>query len=238
MTKNLKYMEVRDYLVETYINAESTAEMLPTEIQLAEQFGVSRMTVRHALNALRDEGILRSVRGLGTFVVRPRVSREPTLTSFSDDLRARGYEPSSELLRVEESAVDNAVALELGVRPGAMIVSVERLRLADGNPICLEEVKLPVSRFPGLADKDIAGSLHGVLENDYGVQIRRAEQQVGAINVMGRTAELLGVEDGFACLYVKRTSMDEQGRIVSVGYSICRGDVYDFHYIISANATG
>lgn len=231
-------MEVRDYLVDTYINADSASEMLPTEIQLAEQFGVSRMTVRQALNALRDEGVLRSVRGLGTFVVRPRVSREPTLTSFSDDLRARGYAPSSELLRVEESEVDNGTALELGVRPGATIVSVERLRLADGNPICLEEVKLPASRFAGLTEKDLSGSLHRILENEYGAQIRRAEQQVSAINVTGRTATLLGVEDGFACLYVKRTSMDEQGRIISVGHSICRGDVYDFHYIISARSTG
>jgi GntR family transcriptional regulator len=231
-------MEVRDYLVDTYINADPAPEMLPTEIQLAEQFGISRMTVRQALNVLRDEGVLRSVRGLGTFVVHPRVSREPTLTSFSDDLRARGYEPSSELLSVQESEVDNGTALELGVRPGALIVRIERLRLADGNPICLEEVKLPVSRFPELAEKDLSGSLYRILEDDYGAHIRRAEQQVSAINVSGRTAELLGVDDGFACLYVKRTSMDEQGRILSVGHSICRGDVYDFHYIISARATG
>jgi GntR family transcriptional regulator len=233
MGRNPKYLEVRDYLVETYINSESGTDILPTEIQLSKQFGVSRMTIRQALNTLRDEGVLRSLRGVGTFVVRTRVSREPTLTSFSDDLRARGYEPSSTLLHAEEVPCDVPLALELGVRPGAIVARIERLRLADGNPICLEDVYLPATRFPGLIERDLTDSLHRVLEKDYAAVIRRAEQQVSAINVTGRTAELLGVDDGFACLHVQRVSMDDQGKIISVGRGICRGDVYDFRYIIS-----
>jgi GntR family transcriptional regulator len=233
MPKRVKHLEVRDYLLAEFVNRDSGSHMLPTEIQLAERFGVSRMTVRQALNSLRDEGVLRAVRGVGTFIVRPRLSKGLTLTSFSDDLRARGYEPSSQVLSAEETTANTHLAMELGIRPGAQVSRIERLRLADGNPICLEDVFLPLARFPGLIGHDLSGSLHEVIETAYGAEIRRAEQRVGAINVTGRTAELLGVEEGLACIHVKRITMDSQGRIVSSGQSICRGDVYDFHYIIS-----
>jgi GntR family transcriptional regulator len=134
------------------------------------------------------------VRGVGTFVARPRVSKGPALTSFSEDLIARGYEPSTRLIAAEEVEAETAVAVELGIPPGAKVYCIERLRLADGSPMCHEEVYLHAPRFPGLLEQDLTRSLYQVLESEYGVQLRRAHQQIRAVNVGGHRARLLGVE--------------------------------------------
>lgn len=211
----------------------SPNDMLPTERQLAERFEVSRMTVRQALNGLRADGVLRSVRGVGTFVARPRLSKAPALTSFSEDLAARGYEPSTQLLKAEEITAETHVAVDLGVPPGAQIYRVERLRLADGIPMCHEEVCLHAPRFPGLLQEDLSLSLYRLLESRYGVRLHRAKQQVRAVNVGEESARRLNVEPNSAGLHVARTSMDESGRIVERGQSLCRGDLYDFSFVVT-----
>ena len=228
-----KHQEVRARILAEVTAGMSPQDMLPTERQLAERFGVSRMTVRQALNGLRAEGVLNSVRGLGTFVAGPRLSKPPALTSFSEDLKSRGFTPSTKVLAVEQVQLGTDVAVELGVAPGSRAFRVERLRLADGNPMCHEEVFLPAYRFPGLAEHDLGTSLYGVMGDHYGVVLRRAQQQIKAINLDARIAELLTVEPGAASLLVKRVTLDEEGRIVERGQSICRGDLYDFSLVVT-----
>lgn len=233
MGQQTKHQEVRERLLAEVAATMAPNERLPTERQLAERFGVSRMTVRQALNGLRADGLLHSVRGVGTFVARPRLSKGPALTSFSEDLIARGYEPSTQLLAAEEMDAETQVAVELGVPAGTRVYRVERLRLADGSPMCHEEVFLPAGRFPGLLDQDLTHSLYQVLESRYDVQLRRAQQQVRAITLGERPAELLDVEPHSAALHVKRISMDQAGRIVERGQSVCRGDLYDFSFVVT-----
>jgi GntR family transcriptional regulator len=232
-SQQTKHQEVREMLLAEVAATMSPDDMLPTERQLAERFGVSRMTIRQALNGLRADGVLRSVRGVGTFVARPRLSKGPALTSFSEDLIARGYEPSTEVIATDELIAETHVAVELGVPPGARVYRIERLRLADGSPMCHEEVYLHAGRFAGLLEYDLTHSLYQVLESEYGVRLRRAQQQVRAINVDERAADLLGVEPGSAALHVKRISMDDAGRIVERGQSVCRGDLYDFSFVVT-----
>jgi GntR family transcriptional regulator len=228
-----KHQEVRARILAELTAGMSPQDMLPTERQLAERFGVSRMTVRQALNGLRNEGYLHSVRGRGTFVAGPHLSKPPALTSFSEDLKSRGYTPSTKVLGVEEVRLSTDVAVELGVAPGSRAFRVERLRLADGNPMCHEEVFLPAYRFPGLAEQALDTSLYGVMRDVYGVVLRRAQQQIKAINLDARIAELLTVEPGAAALLVKRVTLDQDGRIVERGQSICRGDLYDFSLVVT-----
>jgi GntR family transcriptional regulator len=228
-----KHQEVRERILAEVTSGLAAKDMLPTERQLAERFGVSRMTVRQALNGLRDEGVLHSVRGLGTFLAGPRLSKAPALTSFSEDLKARGFTPSTKVLAIEQVRLTTDIAVELGIAPGSQAFRVERLRLADGNPMCHEEVFLPASRFPGLADHDLEQSMYGVMRDHYDVVLRRAQQQIKAINLDERIADLLDVEEGAAALLVKRVTMDEQGRIVERGQSICRGDLYDFSLVVT-----
>jgi GntR family transcriptional regulator len=228
-----KHQEVRARILAEVTAGMSPQDMLPTERQLAERFGVSRMTVRQALNGLRTEGYLHSVRGRGTFVAGPHLSKPPALTSFSEDLKSRGYTPSTKVLAVEEVRLSTDVAVELGMAPGSRAFRVERLRLADGNPMCHEEVFLPAHRFPGLAGQALDTSLYGVMRDVYGVVLRRAQQQIKAINLDARIADLLTVEPGAAALLVKRVTLDQDGRIVERGQSICRGDLYDFSLVVT-----
>ena len=222
-----KHREIRERVLNEVAARLGHHEMLPTERQLAERFGVSRMTVRQALNGLREEGVLHSVRGVGTFLAAPRVSKPPALTSFSEDLISRGYTPS------EEVVLGTGVAVELGLAPGARGYRIERLRLADGNPMCHEEVYLSASRFPGLLEEDLEQSMYGVLNKRYGVDMRRAQQQIKALNLDERIAGLLEVDTGAAALLVKRITSDQDGLIVERGQSICRGDLYDFSLVVT-----
>ncbi|MGC0252455.1 GntR family transcriptional regulator [Pseudactinotalea sp. Z1748] len=233
MAHQTKHEELRERILAEVKATMAPDDMLPTERRLAERFGVSRMTVRQALKGLRDDGILRSVRGVGTFVAQPRVSKGPSLTSFSEDLAARGYDPRTELIAAEEIPAATHIAVELGISPGTMIYRIERLRLGDGSPMCHEEVCLHAARFPGLLEADLTRSLYRLLEQRYGVRLQRAHQHVRAVNLGERSAELLDVEPNTAALHVKRISRDERGRIVESGQSLCRGDLYDFSFVVA-----
>lgn len=134
-------------------------EALPTERQLAERCNVSRATARRALQAPREDGLIRSVRGVGTFVSHPKIAKMSTLTSFSEDLRSRGYHPSAEVLAAELVEADPHHATALGVDPGTALHRIERLRLGDDFPICLETVCLSAQRFPDLDESLLKGSL-------------------------------------------------------------------------------
>jgi len=228
-----KHREVRERVLREVAAQLGHNEMLPTERQLAERFGVSRMTVRQAFKSLTDAGLIESRIGRGWFLAAPRVSKPPALTSFSEDLVSRGYLPSTRLLAAEAVTLGTDVAVELGLAPGARGYRIERLRLADGNPMCHEEVFLTASRFPGLPDLDLEQSLYGVLQEHYGVEMRRAQQQIKAVNLDERIARLLQVEPGDAALLVKRITADQDGRIVERGQSICRGDLYDFSLVVT-----
>ncbi|WP_049576913.1 GntR family transcriptional regulator [Streptomyces sp. SBT349] len=208
-------------------------EALPTERSLAERYRVSRSTARRALQALREEGLIRSVRGVGTFVSHPQITKTSALTSFSEDLRARGYRPSSELLAAERIEADLHQATALGVDPGTALHRIERLRLGDGFPVCLETVYLSAERFPGLDAPLLEGSLSEVLRDTFGVRVARATQQIRAVNVTGRQAGLLGVREGSAALLVRRTAFDGTGHVVEYGESLCRGDLYEFSLVVT-----
>jgi GntR family transcriptional regulator len=208
-------------------------EALPTERQLAERYNVSRATARRALQALREDGLIRSVRGVGTFVSHPQITKTSTLTSFSEDLRSRGYRPSSELLAAELVEADMHHATALGVDPGTTLHRIERLRLGDDFPICLETVHLSAERFPDLDESLLKGSLSEALQTTHGVRVVRATQQIRAVNVTGRQARLLGVRDGSAALLVRRTAFDDTGHVVEYGQSLCRGDLYEFSLVVT-----
>lgn len=206
---------------------------LPTERALAALHGVSRMTIRRTLQELREAGLVRSVRGVGTFVSEPQITKTPALRSFSEDLRARGYRPYAELLAADALGAEVDVAMDLGVDPGTPVYRIERLRKGDDIPMCHETVHLPVEHFPGLDRLPLHGSLSEVLENRYGVRAVRARQQIRAVNVVGWQAELLGVRERSAALLVKRTALNEVGQVIECGQSVCRADLYDFSIVVT-----
>jgi len=223
-----KHAWLRQVLAKEITETLAPNQMLAPERDLAARFGVSRMTIRQALRALTNQGVIYSVRGVGTFVAEPRVRKDPTLTSFSEDMRSRGLRPGSRLLSADLVDAETAVAAELGVEPGAPVYRVERLRLADDVPLCHEQSFLPARLFPGLTDQDLEGSLYELLASRYRVRVVRAQQTTRAVNLSRRLATLLDVPARAAALHVHRVGMDARGRIAERTDSLYRGDRYDF----------
>lgn len=213
---------LRDAIENRVVQAEAA---IPTERDLAEEFAISRITVRKAIDGLVDEGLLSRRRGAGTFVVAPRVEKNfSRLTSFSEDMIARGRRPHSAWVSKSEGAVTPEEALSLGLSPGASVYRFHRVRYADGLPMALE-----YSTVPGycLESLDAVGaSLYEALEQAGHLPVR-ALQRLRAINFSAEQAEALDVTPGDAGLFIERRGFLVDGRNAEFTQSFYRGDAYD-----------
>lgn len=219
---------VRRLIEEQYISIDQPSAVLPSERNLAESLGVSRMTVRAGIKLLERDGLLRSIPGAGNVVIAPHMSKGTALTSFTEDARARGWVPGSRVLERSTVAADLETAAELGIQPGDEVYDIGRVRLADDAPLCVERVRLPAAYVPGLIDLDLERSLYGLLASHYDIRICRHDRHIRAINLDDANAELLDVQPRAAALYVAQLGFDQNGRPVERGRSVYRGDRYDF----------
>ncbi|MGC4945634.1 GntR family transcriptional regulator [Streptomyces sp. DT224] len=206
---------------------------LPSERELMQRYNVSRMTVRRAMERLTQENRVYRVQGAGTFVADPStISKTLYLTSFSEDIRSRRMKPASRLLVLERAEADLACARDLFLAPGSPVVHLERLRLADGEPMCLENVWLPEALVPGLVEEGDPQSLYGRLERA-GAAPEQADQMIRATVLGPREAELLSVPAQFPALHVERVTRDIRGRAVERAVSLYRADRYDYRLTIT-----
>jgi GntR family transcriptional regulator len=200
-------------------------DALPPERDLARDFGVSRITVRKALDGLVAEGLLTRRQGAGTFVAGRVEKQFAKLTSFSEDMIARGRAPSSEWLLRARGAVTPDESLTLGLSPGTPVYRFHRIRFADGAPMALEQ-----STIAGdcLADVDaVRDSLYAALDAA-GNRPVRALQRLRAVLFNREQAGLLQVSAGAPGLFIERRGFLEDGRAVEMTHSWYRGDAYDF----------
>jgi GntR family transcriptional regulator len=205
--------------------------LLPTERDLAKTHNVSRATIRLALDALRDAGLVYRIQGAGTFVAGPTISKTLSLSSFSEDMEIRGMSPSSRLLAADGIAAGRGLAEELGIAATDPVYRISRVRLADDEPICLETAHIPAVRAPELLDRDLTGSLYEILRG-YGLQIIRAEQVVKAVVLDVSEAAMLGTPAGSAALRMHRIGLDQRDRPVESTTSIYRADRYDLRLAV------
>lgn len=203
-------------------------DSLPPERDLAAMTGLSRVTVRKAIQALVSAGQLVQRRGSGTFVA-PRVERLEQalslLTSFTEDMARRGRTVDSIWLsrRIDAPVPEESMALGLG--PGARVARLERVRRSDGVPLAIERAALPLSALPD--PEAVETSLYDVLQRN-GHRPVRAVQRISAANLSPRDAEHLGVASGAAGLRIERIGYLPDGRVVEYTRSLYRGDAYDF----------
>jgi len=201
---------------------------LPPEREIAEVTGLSRVTVRNAMQELVDQGIIVQRQGSGSFVADTARKVEQALvdlTSFSEDMAQRGMQTASVWL---ERGVVRGAAREaeiFGLEPGASVARLNRLRCADGRPLAIERATLPLALLPN--PLEVETSLYEVLARD-GHRPVRAVQRFTALNLGPEEAELLDVPVGAAALSIERTSFLEDGQVVEFTQSIYRGDAYDF----------
>ncbi len=191
-------------------------QALPPEPELMKTFAVSRATVRSAVDLLLREGLVTREKGRGTFVAPPRHSyRFTTLTSFTEELLASGYRPSSRILDFSLRPAPPEVARMLGIPEGEEIIRLERQRFADGNAVGLNLSHLPHRLCPDLTADDIGGSsLYKVLEKKYGLYITKAHRDFETVKAERYEAELLGVTVGTPVLKLTGTVATAEGTVV------------------------
>jgi GntR family transcriptional regulator, N-acetylglucosamine utilization regulator len=200
-------------------------DALPPERELASEFGISRITVRKAIDGLVSEGLLVRRQGSGTFV-RGRVEKNfSMLTSFSEDMRARGRTPRSDWLKRSIGTVTPEEALTLRSSPGTPVFRFHRLRFADEAPMALEYATIVADCLPSL--EAVETSLYTALERA-GNRPVRALQRLRAVLLTREQAELLRASPGDAGLLVERLGFLQGGRAVEFSQSYYRGDTYDF----------
>jgi DNA-binding GntR family transcriptional regulator len=198
---------------------------LENEILLADQLGLSRPTIRQAIQYLVDKGLLVRKRGVGTQVVHGQVKRSVELTSLYDDLRRSGQEPTTRVLALEPARADPEIAAILGVPTGAEVLRLERLRFAAAEPLAILHNWLPTNLAPLTADALAQRGLYELLRAA-GVRMRVANQRIGAKAAGAAEARLLGERRGAPLLTMVRTTYDDQGRAVEHGSHVYRASHY------------
>ncbi|HEV7715075.1 MAG TPA: GntR family transcriptional regulator [Steroidobacteraceae bacterium] len=207
-------------------------DALPAERDLATDFDVSRITVRKAIDGLVSEGLLVRRQGSGTFVCARVEKNFSKLTSFSEDMRARGRTPRSVWLRRSAGTVTPEESLTLRSSPGTPVYRFQRIRFADDAPMALEYATVLLSCLPSL--EAVESSLYEALERT-GNRPVRALQRLRAVLLTAEQAELLGAKEKDAGLLVERLGFHKDGRAVEFSQSFYRGEIYDFVAELSAS---
>jgi GntR family transcriptional regulator len=220
----LKYLRVRDYLRSLVTHELTVGDTIPSERLLCEQFGVSRMTVRQAVDALVVEGLLAREQGRGTFVAPMKVDLEVRLASFGEEMQRRGMAPSSKVLAAEVVAATPDIADALDILPGERVFSLYRVRFADGEPMAIEQTWLPSQLVPGLFDSAVPDSIYGELRRR-GLEPDWGEDTVAATEADAQDAELLRIPVGKAVLRLTRRTFAGQTACV-YSRSVYRADRY------------
>ncbi|MCU1489012.1 MAG: GntR family transcriptional regulator [Acidimicrobiaceae bacterium] len=231
-----KYLQLRDLLLEV-VRELPPGAMVPTERELCERFAVSRSTVRHALDRLEAEQRIYRRQGSGTFVAEPKIEQPLELTSHTEYMRARGLRPGSKLIDVSRTTADSEVSTMLGLPENGEALRIERVRLADGEPLALETLFLDADRFDGIALAfDENQSLYQLLRSRYGVELATAEETIEAVLADERESELLGTAPGVPLLRLSRQSRDAEGRPVEFVRSLYRADRFRFRTRLERSA--
>lgn len=186
-------------------------DQLPSEHQLSERFGVSRITVRRALQTIENEGLIYRRQGLGSFV-RDRRTRQGLvrLTDFAQDMAQAGLEASSEVLHHAQETVSPDVAAPLDLDAEATVVRLDRLRLGNDTPIAVDRTWLPLFYAQLLEGHDLhRETIYGILEDDYEIPILRGRYRITAVNAPPSIAEPLNVPGGRALLLIERLSLTQ-----------------------------
>ena len=200
-------------------------EALPSERTLAESLNVSRVTARAAIDQLVEQGLIIRKRGSGNYIA-PRLQQPLSqLSSFSEELRKRGYTPASRWLERTVAVAMVEEQLTLGLLPGTRVARLQRLRLADDVVMAYEVSAIPVAILPD--PTAVEGSLYEHLQKSQNAPVR-ALQHIRALNATARLAEQLGVPERQAVLFITRIGYLASNQAVELTHSYCRSDYYDF----------
>lgn len=205
-------------------------QAIPSEREFAEQYQISRMTVRQALTNLVNEGFLYRKKGTGTFVNKRKVEQVlQGLTSFSEHMLERGLTPSSQMISYETVPANKSVAEKLHIQPDEPVLRIERIRLADNVPMAIETTYMPSTLTTGLTKEQAMDSIYQYIEDDLGLTIKEAQQELEAILASSKNAKSLLIEKGSPVLRITQTSYLEDDTPFEYVKSLFRADRYRFY---------
>jgi GntR family transcriptional regulator len=224
--------KLRETLRQQIVTCQLPAhERLPSERELCDQYDISRTTVRRALADLLNEGLIYTTIGKGTYVAPPQMKEElQPLSSFSEDITRRGMQPSSRLLRAEIQNANDEQAARLCLPRGAEVVSIYRLRLADGKPIALQLTWLPHHLCPDLLSFDLAQqSLYQILRGEYHFKLAHADTTIMAALGNPEECRLLVLSPPAAVLISQQATYLENDSLIEYTHSVFRSDRYKLY---------
>jgi len=203
-------------------------DMIPTETELTQRYGISRITVRQVLDMLVKDGLIYRQRGRGSFVAHPPIQQPVArIISFTEDMRQRGFAPGTQVLVAELLSASVEIAGRLSVEPGEELAHIQRLRQADGEPLAVEDSYLVHRHCPGILTHDYAAqSLRETLARDYGLRLARASQTIRAIQAPLALADVLSMRRRAALLFIERVTFSAQNVPVEFLMIYYRGDRY------------
>ena len=202
---------------------------LPSEPELSELFSVNRGTIRHALQVLEREGLIYREKGKGTFIRRRRVKMDLSiLCSTTDDIKNRGWEPSTKVISVEKVVPRQHIQENLKLHEGDMVWEVYRSRLANGEPISLQRAFFPEVLMPDLDQKDLNGSFYQIWSDVYQAQPFEGEQTIRTREATDEEASFLNIRENAPIFEITRITYDIKGIALEYLISVWRGDRYDF----------
>lgn len=225
------YDQLVDLLREKIENELEPGDLLPSERELSERYGLSRTTVRLALKELETMGLISRRHGRGTFV--SDISHEATnlmgTYSFTEQMKELGRVPKTIILEFGVREAAKSIADHLGIRLGEKVYRMRRLRLADEVPMMVERTYLPVKEFVSLSADDVAQKpLYDIIEQDYHQKIRAAEEEFYASIARSADAGALGIAEGAPVLQLMRTTHNDKNIVIEYTHSVARADQFTY----------
>lgn len=217
----------RDLLEEIDSGALPEGARLGAERDLAQQYGVSRGTLRLALAALEEAGLVRRVpgRGGGTFVTHPKIERDlGGVQGVPGFLAVQGYDAGTRVIGTQMTWPTERVRRALRLEKDEPIFSVKRIRLADGLPISIDHAFFPANRFRGLLERSLGGSIYELLKNEYGTEAVEAEERIEVVQATDEEAALLAITPADPLILLRRLTTDANGDPFEYSKDLFRAD--------------
>lgn len=233
------YAQVRDALRRQILDGSlQPHQKMPSENQMVEMYGVSRITIRQALGELENEGLIFRVHGKGTFVAKPKAFQDLThLQSFGEAMQPHGYETYSKVISMKELGDSGHVAERLGLAAGEPVVEIKRVRYLNRDPVSVESSYFSAEVGRRLMKSDLSRrDIFVVLENDMGILLGNADLVVGAQLADDLQARLLGLEEGAPLLHIERLTHSIDHTPVIYEHLYHRGDSFRYKVRVERHA--
>ncbi len=228
------YVQIRDTLRRQILDGSyEVHERLPSENEMMNTFGVSRITIRQALRDLHNEGLVFSAQGKGTFVSKPKaVQNVQRLEGFGEAMAAQGYEASARVLSIQQLKAPKAVSAALDLDGGDDVVEVKRVRYLNRAPVCIDHSYFPMDIGRRMFSLDLSGDIFPLLENYFGIPLGGADIGLDAILADEEAQQYLNLKSGEAILRVERLTHNQEGRPIDFEYLCYRGDSFKYQFRI------